>query len=488
MADETTTTTARARAKPGAVLAVACAGVVLSSLDLFIVNVALPQIARSFGHADLSSLSWVLNGYAIVFAALLIPAGRLADRTSRRGGFLLGVAIFTVASALCAISTSVDLLVAFRVVQAVGAALLVPTSLGLVMTAYSVERRGGAVRIWAAMGGFAAAIGPVVGGLLVSANWRWVFLVNVPIGIAAFVGGRAVFPKTPGEGGPLPDLVGTALLTLGIGTLTLALVDANSWGWGSAKEILSLVVAGVSLAVFLVRSAHHPSPVLELALLADPSYALTTGAAVLFSAAFGGMLLTIVLWAQDDWGWSALQTGLAVAPGPLMVPLFSVVAGRLIRRIGPGGTIAAGCTVFAAGILWWHSAIGLEPDYVGGMLGGMLLTGVGVGLTMPTLFSTASASLPPSRFATGSAVISMARQLGLIIGVALFVAVLGAPASPAGTLDGFDRGWVLIAVLALAGGVAALLLYRYRPTAPAIALVPVAEHGTPADGDLSSGS
>jgi MFS family permease len=168
-----------------------------------------------------------------------------------------------------------------------------------------------------------------------------------------------------------------------------------------------------------------------------------------------------VLWAQDDWGWSALRTGLAVAPGPVMVPLFSfLVAGRLIRRFGPAVVVAAGSSVLAAGIIWWALAIGLRPDYPGGMLGGMLLTGVGVGLTLPTLMATAAGSLPPPSFASGSAVITMVRQVGMAIGVAILVAVLGAPGTAAARLTAFRHGWWAIAAIALTGAVAAVLLHH----------------------------
>jgi MFS family permease len=190
---------------PREVLVIVCAGVVLASLDLFIVNVALPQIARDLHASSLGELSWVLNGYAIVYASLLVFFGRLADRYRRDRGFLLGVAVFTVASAACAASTSVGMLVAFRLVQAAGAALLTPTSLGLVLASFEPERRHGAVRAWTATGGLAAALGPVVGGLLVAASWRWVFLVNVPIGIAALIVGWRRLPQIAGHRTERPD-------------------------------------------------------------------------------------------------------------------------------------------------------------------------------------------------------------------------------------------------------------------------------------------
>src|ERR1700683_1365630 len=173
-------------ATPPQVLLIVCAGVVLASLDLFIVNVALPSIARDFHGSGLGELSWVLNGYAIVYASLLVLFGRFADRYPREYGFLVGVAVFPVASAACAAATSVGMLVAFRLVQAAGAALLTPTSLGLVLATNDPEHRAGAVRSWTAVGGVSAALGPVIGGLLVAASWRWVFLVNVPVGVAAF--------------------------------------------------------------------------------------------------------------------------------------------------------------------------------------------------------------------------------------------------------------------------------------------------------------
>ncbi len=183
-------------------LVIVCAGVVMASLDLFIVNVALPQIARDLHEQSLGTLSWVLNGYAIIYAALLVLAGRLADRHNRKTGFLLGVAIFTAGSAACGAAATVPMLIAFRLVQAAGAALLTPTSLGLVLASYPAERRGGAVRAWTAAGGMAASLGPVVGGLLVAASWRWVFLVNVPIGLAALVAGWRRLPDVPGHPGP----------------------------------------------------------------------------------------------------------------------------------------------------------------------------------------------------------------------------------------------------------------------------------------------
>ncbi len=447
----------RADANPTVVLAIVSAGVVLASLDLFIVNVALPDIAHDFGAHGLGSLSWVLNAYAIVYAALLVLFGRLADRYSREHGFLAGVALFTVASAACGAATSVPMLVGFRVVQAAGAALLTPTSLGLVLASFPAERRHGAVRAWTAIGGLAAALGPVVGGLLVDASWRLVFLVNVPLGIAALIAGWRLLPHVPGHPGPRPDALGAGLVTGGVAALTLGLVEGGSWGWASARTIAALALAAATLALFVAHCARARSPLVDRALFRARGFAPACAVALLFSAAFGAMLLSVVLWEQDVWRWSALQTGLAIAPGPLMVPLFSfLVAGRLIGRWGPARVIAAGSTTFAAGLAWWALAAGLRPDYAADMLGGMLLTGIGVGLTLPTLIATATSALPAASFATGSAVVNMLRQVGLAVGVAILIAVLGAQRSPAGTVEAFQRGWWVAAAIAMAGGLTAI--------------------------------
>jgi EmrB/QacA subfamily drug resistance transporter len=447
------------------VLVIVCAGVVLASLDLFIVNVALPQIARDLGTANLGELSWVLNGYAVVYASLLVFFGRLADRYRRDWGFLLGVAVFTAASAACAGAISVGMLIGFRLVQAAGAALLTPTSLGLVLASYEPARRLGAVRAWTATGGLAAALGPVAGGLLVAANWRWVFLVNVPIGIAALVAGWRWLPRIPGHNIERPDSLGVVLATAGVGALTFGLVQGSNWGWGSAAVTGTLAGSAVLIGLFCVHCVRGRAPLVPPSLFRSRTFTGASLVMITFSASFGAMLLSVVLWEQGAWGWSALRAGLAIAPGPLMVPVMSfVVAGRLIARYGPALVVAAGSLAFGAGLAWWAIAAGIRPDYASGVLGGMLLTGAGVGLTLPTVMATASSSLPPQSFATGSAVINMIRQTGLALGVAILVAVLGSSSGGRGAavLGAFRHGWWVTAALSFAGIVPAIILLR-RP-------------------------
>jgi EmrB/QacA subfamily drug resistance transporter len=462
----------RAPARFGAVFAIVTAGIAVVNLDLFIVNVAIPSIARSFGGADLSSLSWVLNAYAIVFAALLVPAGRAADLIGRRAAFLAGMVIFGVASAACAAAPDVWVLVIARVVQAAGGALLMPASLGLLLAAAPAGRRVAMIRAWTSVGGAAAALGPVLGGALVAASWHWVFLVNVPVVIVAVAAGLRYLPaERPSRTGTgqaeaeaLPDAAGALLFTVAIGALALGLVKADDWGWTSPSLLGSLIGAAALLAVFARRSARHPAPVIEPHLLRQPVFAVATAANVVFGIAFGAMLLLVTLWCQDVWHWSALETGLGVAPGPLLVPFWSIAAGPIARRIGPGPVAAAGCAAYTAGCLFWRLNLAVTPDYAARMLPGMLLTGTGVGLTLPSLVSAAVSAVPPQRFATGSGIVTMARQVGIVLGVAILVTVLGT-ATGAGALPAFQRATVVLAIAAATAGLVALLLIPARRAA-----------------------
>jgi EmrB/QacA subfamily drug resistance transporter len=448
--------------KPGQVLAIVCAGIVLANLDLFIVNVALPNIAQNFSDANLGKLSWILNGYAIVYAALLVFCGRLAERYRRNNSFLLGVAIFTAASAACSAANSVETLVAFRLLQAAGAALLTPTSLGLILASFPPDRRGGAVRIWAAVGGFAAALGPLVGGLLVSVSWRWIFLVNVPIGLLALIVGWYKLPEVRGHDVPRPYLWAAGLITAGIGALTFGIVKLNDWGWGSPGIVLSFAAAAVLLALFVAHCVQSANPFIDPALFRIRNF---TGASLTmapFSIAFGGYLLSIVLWEQGAWNWSAMEIGLAIAPGPFLVPVTSLLlAGRLIGRLGAAMVVASGLVIFAAGVALWAILAGPNPDLSFAILS-MIPTGIGVGLTLPTLMGAGTSALPASSFATGSGAINMIRQTGLAVGVAIFVATVGFTGSPEAHLAAFHRAWWMMTAITALGLVPLVLLRRPR--------------------------
>jgi EmrB/QacA subfamily drug resistance transporter len=437
---------------------VVAAAVFLASLDLFIVNVAFPDIAASFDGASVSALSWVLNAYAIVFAALLVPAGRLADLVGRRRAFLVGLAIFIGASALCAAAWSVPSLVAFRLVQALGAALIMPSSLALLLDAYPPAGRAKAIGTWAAAGGIAAALGPPIGGVLVELSWRWVFLVNLPFGIVAAVVGLRTLRESRDETDRRgPDVVGVGLLVAGVALACWGLVDAPEHGWGSPRT-LGLLASGALLLVAVVLRSRtidgRRAAVLELALFRSRPFALASLSALLFSVAFAAMLLNHVLLMTGPWDASVLTAGLSLAPGPVMAAVVAASSSAVGDRIGQGPRAVLGNVVFALGCAWWLWRVGTEQHYVTEILPGMVLSGIGVGLFLPSVSTAAASTLPAERLATGSAVVSAARQLGSVGGVSALVAVLGTGAA-AGGLQPFRHGWTLMLVAALAAAVAA---------------------------------
>lgn len=457
---------ARLSARQRLVYIIVCGGVLMATVDLTIVNVALPSVGRALG-GRLSNLSWVLNGYAIVYAALLIPAGRLADRGSRRAAFLAGVGIFVIGSALCAGAVSLPMLIAARVVQAAGAATLMPASLSLMLASHGAEGRARAVRSWAAIAGIGAAIGPFLGGLLVTIDWRCIFLVNVPVGVAVVLAGRCRLPEArAATRGALPDVLGAVVLIVAVSALSLVLVEGTDWGWASWRILLAAAVTVVALAVFVRRCARHPSPVISLGLMRLPGFFIANLSGLLYSASFAAVILSVSLWCQDAWGWSALITGLAMAPGNVLLPFVSVWSGTVARRIGMVVTIAAGCCLLAAGTSWWILAAGGRPDYVVALLPGILLTRIGIGLALPSLIGAATIGLPPADLATGSAINNMLRQLGFSLGYSLFILFAGHYAA-GHALAAFRDGWIFAAIAALlAAGAGATLVSQPR-TRPA---------------------
>ncbi|KRC50025.1 MULTISPECIES: MFS transporter [unclassified Nocardioides] len=456
----------------GLVTALLTGATFLAGLDLFIVNVAFDDIGRDFA-ADgtpptLGQLSWILNGYAVVFAALLIPMGRLTDRYGRRTGFVAGVVVFAAASLACGFADDVWTLVAFRVLQAVGAAAMTPASLGLLLGALPPEKRAAGARLWALASAVAAALGPAAGGVLVQVSWHWAFWINVPIGAALALASLRFVPDVRhNEGAPHPDLAGAALIAGGIGALILGLVQGNDWGWTSPGVLGSFAAAVLLVSGFVAVSARHTAPVIDPALLRIRPVRWANLAALAFNTAFGSSLLLGILWMQNAWDYSALRTGLAVAAGPVMVPVASLLAARLLPRVRPGRLIAAGSIAFGVAALWQSMVISTDPSYLTTFLPGWLLGGVGVGLAMPNLVAAATSALPPEQASTGSGLSSMARQVGLALGVSILVGLLG---SGPLTLDDVRSGWVFIAI---ASGIAALVAVAIEGVrAPARAIVP----------------
>src|SRR5258708_3975151 len=428
------------------ILIILCLSVFMAGLDLFIVNVALDRIGQSMGQSSLSDLSWILNAYAIFFAAVLVPAGRLVDRYGRKAGFLVGMAIFTCASLGCAVSVNLGELVAFRCIQAIGAAVLTPSSLGLLLTSMPSERVTRSVRIWASSSSLAGVAGPVIGGLLVNANWQWVFVINLPIGIVAFVAALVYLPNPKHDTSKqIPDLPGGLLLILSIGALALGLVKAPDWGWGSSGTIMCWIITVITFGAFAFRSTRHPVPIVEPSLLKNPVFAWSNIAALLLAIAFAMQMLGIILFLQESWHWSALATGLGIAPGPCMVSLFAIVGQRLTRRFPVGIIAAIGISIIVlASILFLFTGY-FPPVYAVAILPGWLLIGIGIGLAMPTIIVSATADLPRHQTATGSAVVNMSRQTGTVLGTSLLVVLLGTSASD--LVNGFFHLWWLSAAL-----------------------------------------
>ncbi|MFZ0902459.1 MAG: DHA2 family efflux MFS transporter permease subunit, partial [Mycobacterium sp.] len=458
-----------------AVLLVAAFGAFLAFLDSTIVNIAFPAIQRYFHHSDISSLSWVLNAYNIAFAAFLVAGGRLADLLGRKRMFIYGVVLFTAASGLCAAADSVGQLVAFRVLQGIGAAILVPASLALVVESFDAARRAHGVSLWGAAAAIASGLGPPIGGALVDASsWRWVFLVNLPLGLAAVVVARRGLVESRASGRRrVPDLRGAALLALALGCLTLGLVKGPDWGWVSPATIGSFLAGVVAMVGFVLSSRSVPTPLIEPALLRIRSFTAGNTLTLIASAGFYAYLLTHVLFLNYVWGYNLLRAGLAVAPAAFVAAVVAAVLGRVADRRGYRPIIIVGALIWASSLLWYIERVGPTPHFLTEWLPGQLLQGIGVGATLPILGSAALAGLTAGgSYATASAVVSSTRQLGAVIGVAVLVIVVGTPARGAAE-EALRRGWVLAAVCFVAVAIGGVSLGRTRSdTAAAGAVEP----------------
>ncbi|MCC3771812.1 MFS transporter, partial [Streptomyces sp. UNOC14_S4] len=469
-----TADTAAAPAAPPAdprrwlVLTVASAAQFLAILDLFAVTVAFPALEKSFPEASMASMSWVLNGYTIVLAALLIPAGRLADDTSRKASFLLGMLLFGLSSVGCAIAPSLTVLIVARVVQAVAAAVLVPTSLGLALPAFPEHERSTAIGIWTAVAAVAAGSGPVLGGLLVQLSWRWIFLINVPVCAIAAVAGVRLLPNVARKASQGLDLLGSALILLASGALTMAFVEAPDWGYTAPGTVVCFVAAVVLTAVCVWHVRRSPAPIISPALFANRMFRVGTAGIFLYYLAFASMLFQAALFLTGQWHYTVLRAGLGIAPTPVTVMILSSQSGRIIKRIGARTSAVAGGLVFAAGCAWWLATADSSPAYAATYLPGAILVGAGNALIQPALFGAASA-LPAEQLSVGSGTLMMSRQIGSALGVALLTAILGSSEHP--TMGAFRHGWVYMIVTALLATLAGL---RYTAGTPAPAA------GTPA--------
>ncbi len=440
------------------ILLVTTVAVFMAFLDVTIVNVAFPSIAADFPGTSLADLSWVLNAYNIVFAALLVPAGRLADRIGQRRLFFGGLWLFLAGSVLCGIAPDAVLLIAARVVQAIGAAALIPTSLALVLPEFPPERRAVATSVWAAAGAVAAATGPSLGGVLIDAgNWRWAFLVNVVVALGVLPARRLLVDRTDPAGADPPDLLGGAMLAGAVGALALGIVKAPDWGWTDDRVVFAWLAAALALLALALRTKRHPAPVLEPALLRIRSFTIGNAAMLVLSMGFYALLLANVLFLTQVWGYSVLDAGFGVTPGPLAATVAAVAGGRLTERLGPRFVLVPAALVAAGACLLYRAITGDEPAYVSDWLPAQLLSGAAFGFAFAALATATVMDLPPNRLATGTALSSCARQIGAVVGIAVLIAVLGTPA-PAEAPAVFDRAWLLMAAALAASGLVALRL------------------------------
>ena len=459
----TTDHRARRRPSPQAVLAIAALGSAVAFIDATIVNIAFPEIARSFHGTSISDLSWVLNAYNIVFAAFLMAAAGIADLLGRRRVFVFGLALFTLGSLLCAIAPSAGALIAFRVVQALGAACLVPSALALVLDAFPPAHRSHGVALLSAVSAAGAGLGPSLGGLLVTAaQWRLVFLVNVPIGVAVALAARRFLVESRAAGrGRVPDLQGTLLFAVAVGALVLGVVKGQDWGWGSTPVITCLAVALVSGQVVVRRCRRQRSPMLDLSLLRIRAFSVANAMMVIGAAGFYGYTLANVLFLTGVWRYSVLQAGLSLTIGPLVAVLVAAPASRLAQRTGPRPVLVAGGLLWGAAVMWFVERVGMRPDFVGQWLPGMVLLGIGAGMAFPVLAGTAVASAPDASFATATGMNSVARQVGAALGIAIVVAIIGTP-TPATAFSVFHHAWTFGAMCLFAVGLGCLLLGRVK--------------------------
>ena len=444
------------------VFAVASLGVFIAFVDATIVNIAFPDIRASFPASSISDLSWVLNAYNIVFAAFLVAFGRFADVLGRRRVFLVGLVLFTSASLLCALASSPDLLIGFRVLQALGAAALVPSSLGLVLNAYPAERRTQAVALLTAVAAVAAGIGPSLGGLLVSlADWRLVFLVNVPIGVAAFVLSRRhlVESRTAGRR-RMPDMVGAGTIALAVALVVLGIVQGDTWGWGSPMQ-LGVIAVGLALSAwFARRCTRHPAPLIDPAMARVRPIAVANSMSVLAAAGFYGYTLLNVLFLTGVWGYTVLEAGLAVTPGPFVAAAVAGPASALATRLGHRWVLLVGGLIWAAAVTWLITRVGAAPAFVSEWLPGTVLLGIGAGITLPNLSAVAVAGVDGDGYATATGVNSVARQTGGALGVAIAVALLGTPTSLVAAMAAFDDAWTFAAACLLVAGLGSVAIGR----------------------------
>jgi EmrB/QacA subfamily drug resistance transporter len=437
-------------------------GLFMIMLDNTVVNVALPSIQRDFG-ADLSALEWIVAGYALTFAALMLIGGKLADAYGRRLIFVIGIAVFTLASLACGLADSESVLIGARIVQGAGAAMMNPATLSIIAATFPPAERGTAIGIWAGVSALALAIGPLVGGLLTDhLSWNWIFYVNVPIGILGIVASFLLITESRDETHERLDLPGLATSALGLFSLTYALIEANTYGWGSSRIMGSFVVAAISLAAFVALERRQRAPMLDLSLFRSGTYAGANLVMLFVALAMFGVFFFVSLYMQNILGYSAVQAGAAFMPMTLLIVVMAPIAGKASDRIGSRWLMTGGMTLLSVQLLYF-SQLGVDATFWN-LLPGMLIGGIGMSLTMTPSAAAAVRAVPVDKSGVGSAVLNAARQVGGSLGIAFIGAIMAHEAGGRRTaeafMDGFSTSLVVAALIALAGAAIAATLVR----------------------------
>lgn len=442
-------------------LILACAGAFLAFLDATIVNIAFPSIAASFPGHSLDDLSWTLNSYNIAFTALLLPAGRLSDVFGAARTFAVGVGLFTAASLLCGLTTGLWYLVAARGVQAMGAALLVPASLSLLLATLRVAQRGEAIAVLGGVAALASGLGPALGGFLVEgAGWRAIFLVNVPVGLVTVLAALRL-PNEKGLNARLPDVWTTLLAVLGIGGVAFGLTRSERWGWLDPRTGATLAVAALALVLLVRLSRSQPAAILPMWLMSRRSFASANVASAVLATAYFAAILTNALFLTTVWGYSVVQAGLALSVAPLTVMLAARPAARATDRYGYRAVIVCGVAIYVAGTLWLVVFAGSAPSFLPVWLPSAVGMGIGAAMAFPTLARATLVGLGASDIATAGSINAAFRQLGGVLGVALLVVVVGGSHTFLTVASG-RRAWLFAAATAALTAVLALGLRGIR--------------------------
>ncbi|MGI5164640.1 MFS transporter [Spirillospora sp. CA-253888] len=447
----------RAAGHPGLALAVTCVPAFMVALDLMVVTVALSTVRTSLD-ASLDALGWTVNAYTLAFG-VLIPAAALAgDRLGRRRMFGIGLGVFTLASAACALAPTVGALIAARAVQGVGAALITPLSLALVTAAVPPGRRGAAVGVWGAATGAAVALGPLVGGLVVAGmSWPWIFWVNVPIGLAALVLAPRLLPESRGAD-RAADVPGLALLAAGLAALVWGVVQEDATAWTAA----SIGGGVVLLGAFAARQARAESPLLPRHLYADRTFAGATGTVFLMGASLMGAAFLVPQYLQSGLHHSALEVGVRMLPWTVMPMLLAPAVGRLADRIGNRPLMVVGLAVQGTAFLWLAAVAGPGTGY-GTLAAPLLMAGVGIAVVFPAVSNAVVGAVAPADLGLASAANATARQVGGLVGVAVATAVFGRAGgfgSAQEIADGLTAALVVVAAVSLAGALTSLVVRR----------------------------